>query len=94
MTDVKCADCEEYRNEWCEKIIDSPHPDMLRDCPHWHERMGANIGEQINMCLHDLNILHDMVAADRADHWDVDWQMDQIEHAKICIERLKGDGEE
>ena len=38
MTDVKCADCAEYKNEWCEKIIDSPHPDILRDCQHWHER--------------------------------------------------------
>ena len=38
MKNVKCSDCAEYINEWCEKIIDSPHPDILRDCPHWHER--------------------------------------------------------
>ena len=38
MKNVKCSGCEEYKNEWCEKIIDSPHPDILRDCPHWHER--------------------------------------------------------
>lgn len=38
MTNIKCEDCAEYRNEWCEKIIDSPVPDMLRDCQYWHER--------------------------------------------------------
>ena len=35
---IKCEDCEEYRNEWCGKVLDSPHPDMLRDCQYFHER--------------------------------------------------------
>lgn len=38
MRNIKCADCAEYRNEWCEKIIDSPYPDIIRDCQYWHER--------------------------------------------------------
>ena len=38
MRNIKCSDCAEYHNEWCEKIIDSPHPDMFRDCQYWHER--------------------------------------------------------
>lgn len=38
MKNVKCADCDEYRNEWCEKVIDSPHPDLVRDCQYWHKR--------------------------------------------------------
>ena len=38
MRNIKCADCDEYRNEWCEKVIDSPYPDDLRDCQYWHER--------------------------------------------------------
>lgn len=38
MKNVKCSDCDEYRNEWCEKVIDSPHPDMIRDCQYWHKR--------------------------------------------------------
>ena len=37
MRNVKCSYCDEYRNEWCEKIIDSPHPDILRDCQYFHE---------------------------------------------------------
>lgn len=38
MRNIKCTDCAEYQNEWCEKIVDSPYPDMLRDCQYWHER--------------------------------------------------------
>lgn len=37
MRNVKCADCAEYKNEWCEKKMDSPYPDMLRDCEYYHE---------------------------------------------------------
>lgn len=38
MRGIKCRDCEEYRNEWCEKVIDSPYPDMIRDCQYYHEK--------------------------------------------------------
>lgn len=37
MRDVKCSYCDEYRNEWCEKVTDSPHPDILRNCQYFHE---------------------------------------------------------
>lgn len=48
---------------------------------------------QINVCLHNLNVLHDMVSARRSEDWDLDWQLDQIEGAKIAIEKIK-DGEQ
>ena len=38
MRGIKCRDCEEYRNEWCEKKIDSPDPEMVRDCQYYHEK--------------------------------------------------------
>ena len=38
MRNITCADCEEYKNEWCEKIIDSPCPDLIRDCQYFHEK--------------------------------------------------------
>jgi hypothetical protein len=38
MRNIKCSDCAEYQNEWCEKIIDSPHPDIFRDCQYWQKR--------------------------------------------------------
>ena len=37
MKNVKCADCAEYKNEWCERKMDSPYPDMLRDCEYYHD---------------------------------------------------------
>ena len=37
MRNIMCKDCAEYKNEWCKKIIDSPYPDMLRDCQYFHE---------------------------------------------------------
>ncbi len=47
---------------------------------------------QINTCLHNLNVLHDMVSHRRSEDFDLDWQLGQIEIAKIAIEKLK-DGE-
>lgn len=38
MRNIRCRDCEEYRNEWCEKVVDSPCPDMERDCQYFHEK--------------------------------------------------------
>ena len=62
MRNVKCSYCEESRNAWCEKVIDSPHPDILRDCQYFHEaktrwipcdeRM-PNIGESVLVTTHD-----------------------------------------
>lgn len=32
---MKCRDCRNYEKEWCEKVVDSPHPDIERDCRHF-----------------------------------------------------------
>ena len=52
MRNVKCSDCEEYKNEWCEKIIDSPHPNLLRDCQYWHERKDMVEVVRCKNCVH------------------------------------------
>ena len=39
---VKCKNCNNYRNGWCEKVIDSPDPDMQRDCKHFLEKTNAD----------------------------------------------------
>ena len=39
---VKCKNCNNYRNDWCEKVIDSPDPDMARDCRHFWEKTNAD----------------------------------------------------
>ena len=32
MNTVKCKNCKHYRNEWCDKIVDSPDPELERMC--------------------------------------------------------------
>lgn len=32
---MKCKNCVNLKDEWCEKVIDSPHPDIERDCHHF-----------------------------------------------------------
>ena len=39
---VKCRNCNNYRNTWCEMVIDSPDPDMVRDCRHFWEKTNAD----------------------------------------------------
>ena len=39
---VVCKKCNNLVNDWCEKVIDSPDPDIQRDCPHFHEKTNAD----------------------------------------------------
>lgn len=39
---VVCKKCNNLVNGWCEKVIDSPDPDMQRDCQHFCEKTNAN----------------------------------------------------
>ena len=38
---VICKKCNNLVNDWCEKVIDSPDPDMQRDCQHFCEKTNA-----------------------------------------------------
>ena len=38
---VVCKKCNNLVNDWCEKVIDSPDPDMQRDCQHFCEKTNA-----------------------------------------------------
>ena len=42
MKNIKCRNCFFYRNEWCEKIVDSPDPEEVRDCAYFRERTNAD----------------------------------------------------
>ena len=42
MKNIKCRNCSFYRNEWCEKIIDSPDPEEARDCAYFREMTNAD----------------------------------------------------
>lgn len=37
MSYVMCRTCANYKNEWCEKIADSPDPNYDRICWHYVE---------------------------------------------------------
>ena len=39
---VVCKKCNNLVNGWCEKVIDSPDPDMQRDCQHFWEKTNAD----------------------------------------------------
>lgn len=38
---VVCKKCNNLVNDWCEKVIDSPDPDMQRDCKNFREKTNA-----------------------------------------------------
>ena len=38
---VICKKCNNLVNDWCEKVIDSPDPDMQRDCQYFCEKTNA-----------------------------------------------------
>ena len=39
---VVCKKCNNLVNDWCEKVIDSPDPDMQRDCRYFCEKTNAD----------------------------------------------------
>lgn len=48
VRNVKCKNCANYRNEWCEKIVDSPNPDVARECAHFKQLTNHD-------CLRDMS---------------------------------------
>ena len=39
---VVCKKCNNLVNDWCEKVIDIPDPDMQRDCQYFWEKTNAD----------------------------------------------------
>ena len=39
---VVCKKCNNLVNDRCEKVIDSPDPDVQRDCQHFREKTNAD----------------------------------------------------
>lgn len=38
----KCKNCNNLKNDWCEKVIDSPDPDMVRECRYFSQQTNAD----------------------------------------------------
>ena len=56
---VVCKKCNNLVNDWCEKVIDSPDPDMQRDCQHFREKTNADrirsmTDDELNDLFHDI----------------------------------------
>ena len=56
---VVCKKCNNLVNDWCEKVIDSPDPDMQRDCQYFWEKTNADriramSDEELAMCLYEI----------------------------------------
>ena len=39
---VMCKKCNNLEGEWCELVVDSPDPDLKRDCQYFRERTNAD----------------------------------------------------
>ena len=57
---VVCKKCNNLVNDWCEKMIDSPDPDMQRECQYFCEKTNADriramSDEELAKHLHDIS---------------------------------------
>lgn len=41
---MKCKNCKNLIDHWCEKVIDSPDEEMDRECKHYEVMSNAQIG--------------------------------------------------
>lgn len=39
---VQCKKCVNLRNDWCKLVVDSPDPDMVRDCQYYRGKTNAD----------------------------------------------------
>ena len=39
---MKCRNCVNFKSEWCEKVNDSPDPDLERDCQYFKQKTNAD----------------------------------------------------
>ena len=56
---VVCKKCNNLVNDWCEKVIDSPDPDMQRDCQYFCEKTNAQkirsmTDDELNELFHEI----------------------------------------
>ena len=56
---VVCKKCNNLVNDWCEKVIDSPNPDMQRYCQYFCEKTNADKirsmnDDELNDLFHEI----------------------------------------
>ena len=82
---VVCKKCNNLVNDWCEKVIDSPDPDMKRDCQYFCEKTNADrirsmTDDDLNELFHEIYNagVDDAVAYEwgqrtNSFEWTMDW---------------------
>ena len=73
---VVCKKCNNLVNDWCEKVIDSPDPDMQRDCRDFCEKTNAD----------RIRAMSDEELADFIDRCE----MNDIDYAKTFCDLCNG----
>ena len=63
---VMCKKCNNLINGWCEKKIDSPDPNMVRDCQYFWEKTNAD--RIRSMSDEELSELLEEMTYDRMEH--------------------------
>ena len=103
---VVCKKCNNLVNDWCEKVIDSPDPDMQRDCPYFREKTNADrirsmSDEELNDLFNDIYNagVEDAVSYEWGQYtdsfeWNMEWLQQPAEESdnETVGERKDGDG--
>ena len=82
---VVCKKCNNLVNDWCEKVIDSPDPDMQRDCQYFCEKTNADrirsmTDDELNELFHEIYnageedaVAYDWGHRQNSFKWTVEW---------------------
>ena len=82
---VVCKKCNNLVNDWCEKVIDSPDPDMQRDCQHFCEKTNAQkirsmTDDELNELFHEIYnagaedaVAYEWGQRKNSFEWTMDW---------------------
>ena len=82
---VVCKKCNNLVNGWCEKVIDSPDPDMQRDCQHFCEKTNADrirsmTDDELNELFHEIYnagaedaVAYEWGQRTNSFEWTMDW---------------------
>ena len=82
---VVCKKCNNLVNDWCEKVIDSPDPDMQRDCQHFCEktiadRIRSMTDDELNELFHEIYnagaedaVAYEWGQRKNSFEWTMDW---------------------
>ena len=82
---VVCKKCNNLVNDWCEKVIDSPDPDMQRDCQYFCEKTNADrirsmTDDELNELFHEIYnagaedaVAYEWGQRKNSFEWTMDW---------------------